>query len=112
VPSWRSSPRQTGFILAAATTTYHPIRGAPLIGIIGVAIGGGWGRGLHSRRWQSFSVSGDLLVHLFFFIRVVEDDDFAIARWPKDTAVEVIEESPIELLILRGIRVETFLIRR
>jgi hypothetical protein len=75
------------------------IRRATLISVIGVIGGGGWGRGLHIRRWHSFGVGGILLAHLFFFIRVAEDDDLVIARWPKDTTVEVTEESPGELLI-------------
>jgi hypothetical protein len=59
--------------------------------------------GLHIRRWCSFDISDILLTHLLFFIRVVEDDDIAVIRWPKKIVVEVTEESLGELLILRGI---------
>jgi hypothetical protein len=52
-----------------------------------------------------------LLTHIFFFIRVAEDDDFAITGQLKDTAVEVTKKSPDELLILLGIIDETFFIR-
>jgi hypothetical protein len=88
------------------------ITGATFIDVIGIVGGGGWGRILHSRRWHSFIFGGILFVHLFFFIRIAKDDDFAIGGWPKNSAVEVTKESPGELLISRGIRNETFLIRR
>jgi hypothetical protein len=109
---WRGSLRQAGFVSATAATTYHPIRGATLIDIIGVFGGGGWGLRLYSRRWCNFGVGGMLLTHIFFFIRVAEDDDFAITGQLKDTAVEVTKKSPDELLILLGIIDETFFIRR
>jgi hypothetical protein len=96
-PPWCDSLRQVGFISAAAATTYRPIRGATLISIIG---GGGWDQRLHSRRWRSLNVDGILLMHLFFFIEIDEDDDFAIIRWPKNSAVKVVKEYPGELLIL------------
>jgi hypothetical protein len=69
-------------------------------------------RGLHSRRWSSFGVGGMLLVHLLFFVRVTEDDDFAVARRPEDLTVEVAKKSPGELLIMRVVMKETFLIQR
>jgi hypothetical protein len=69
-----------------------------LIGIISVDNEGGWGWGLHNGRWHGFG--GILLAHLlFFFIRVVENDDLAITRWPEEPAVEVTEESLGELCI-------------
>jgi hypothetical protein len=111
-PPWHCSLRQADFVSTAASTTYCPIRGVTLIGVIDVVNGCGWGQRLHSRRWHSFGVGGILLAHLFFFIRIAEDDEFIIAGRPKNIAVEVTKESPSELLILRGIRDETFLIRR
>jgi hypothetical protein len=77
---------------------------------IGVDGGGGWSWGLHSRRWRDTSVGGILLTHLLFIIRVTEDDDVAVARRPKKTAVDVTEELLGELLIPRGIREKIFLI--
>jgi hypothetical protein len=100
VPPWRNSLRQSGFVSVATAITYHPIRRATLISVIGIFEGGGWGRRLHSRRWSNFGIGGILLTHLFFFfIRVTKDDDLAIARWPMDIVVEVVKESPGELLI-------------
>jgi hypothetical protein len=58
-----------------------------------------WGRGVHSRRWSNFGVTGDLLACLFFFIGVTEDDDVAITRRPKKLMIEFPEESSGELLI-------------
>jgi hypothetical protein len=75
------------------------IRGATLIGVINIDDGGSWGRRLHSRRWHSFGVSDTLLAHLFFFIEVIEDDDFAVIGSPKNSAIEVTKKSPGELLI-------------
>jgi hypothetical protein len=79
-----------------------------------ISIGGGgdWDQDPCSRRRHNFGVGGILLTHLFFLIRVVEDDDVAITRWPEDVAVEVAKESPGGLLITRSIRDETFLIWR
>jgi hypothetical protein len=82
-----------------------------IIGIIGVGGRGGWGRGLHNRRWRSFSGDDVLLVHLlFFFVGVAEDDDLAVIERLKEPVVEVAEESPGKLCIPRGIRDEIFLI--
>jgi hypothetical protein len=100
VPSWHGSLRRACFISATATITYGLIRGATVIGIIGVGSRGDWGRGHYSRKWCSFGVGGILLVHLLFFlIRVAEDDDLAIAGWPKELAVEVAKEPFGELRI-------------
>jgi hypothetical protein len=69
------------------------------VGVIGVINRGGWDQGPHSERWSSFGVGGILLTHLFFFIGVTEDDDFAIVGQPEDVAVEVTKKSSAELLI-------------
>jgi hypothetical protein len=98
-PPWCCSLRQASFVSTAAATTYHSIRGATLICVIGVIDGGSWGRRLHSRRWRSFGIGGTLLAHLFFFIGVDEDDDFVVTGRPKDTAVDVTKKSSSELLI-------------
>jgi hypothetical protein len=58
-----------------------------------------WGSGVHSRKWSSFSISSDLLIHLLFFINVAEDDDIAITGRPREPTVEVTEESSGELFI-------------
>jgi hypothetical protein len=97
-PFWRGSLRQSGFDSVATATASCPIRGATVITTILHSLWciisiGSWGRGLHSGRWRIFDVSGILLTHLLFFIGVVEDDDFAIIRCPKELAVEVTEES-------------------
>jgi hypothetical protein len=67
--------------------------------IIGTGGGDGWSRGVHSRRQSSFSVDGLLLERLLFFIGGTEDDDVVVTGWSKKPMVEVIEESPGELLI-------------
>jgi hypothetical protein len=110
-PHWHGRLRQVGFVSTAVATTYRPIRRAVLIGVIGVIGRGGWGRGLHSGRWSSFSVGGILLTHHLFFIEVTEDDDLAVVRRPEDTAAEIAKKSHRELLIPQGIRDETFLIQ-
>jgi hypothetical protein len=71
----------------------------PLRIFIGIDGGRGWCRGPHSRRWCSFDIGGILLAHFFFFMRVAEDDDVAIAGRPEDVAVEVTKKSSAELLI-------------
>jgi hypothetical protein len=76
------------------TTIFHPL-GC----IIGVSSKGGWGWGLRSRRWCDFGVDDVLLARLLFFIRVTEDDDLVVARRHEETAVEVAEEPPSEILI-------------
>jgi hypothetical protein len=89
------------------TITLHPL-GC----FIGVSDRGGWGRGLHSRRWLNFGIGGVLLTHLHFFIGVTEYDDLAVVGWPKNTMVEVAKEPPGEILILRGVGEDIFLIQR
>jgi hypothetical protein len=78
---------------------------------IDIIDGGGWGQGFHSRRWHSIGIDDVLHMHLlFFFIEVTEDDDFVIAGWPMEPTVEVDEESFGELLVLRSVNDEIFLI--
>jgi hypothetical protein len=67
---------------AAAATVCHPIRSFTLVGAIGFVDGGGWSWGPCNRRWCSFDISGLLLAHLPFFIRVTEDDDLIITGRP------------------------------
>jgi hypothetical protein len=38
-------------------------------------------------------------VHLFFLIRVAEDDNITVTGRPKNTTIEVTKKSPGELLI-------------
>jgi hypothetical protein len=38
-------------------------------------------------------------VHLFFLIRVTEDDNITVTGLPKNTTIEVTKKSPGELLI-------------
>jgi hypothetical protein len=82
----------------------------PIERIIGSGDRDDLGQGVHSRRWSSFGVGGNLLVHLLFFIRVTEDDDISIAGWPKDPTAEVTKESSGELLIPRGVEESIFLL--
>jgi hypothetical protein len=49
-----------------------------------------------------------LAVFLFFFIRVIEDDDLAIARRPEDVAVEVTKKFLGELSVTRSVTDEVF----
>jgi hypothetical protein len=49
-----------------------------------------------------------LAVFLLFFIRVIEDDDLAIARRPEDVAVEVAKKFLGELSITRSVTDEVF----
>jgi hypothetical protein len=81
-PPWHDRLKQAGFISIAAATTCRLIRSVTLVGAIGVVDGGGWDRGPCSRRWRNFGISGLLLVHLLFFIGVIEDDDLAVAGRP------------------------------
>jgi hypothetical protein len=74
--------------------------------------GDGWGQGIHSKRWSSFGVSGDLLVHLLFFIGVTEEDDVAVPGRTKKLTVEFTEGSLGELLIPRGVGEDFVLIGR
>jgi hypothetical protein len=119
-PSWWGSLRQANFVSVAAAITLCPIRGLTVITIILHPLGciinvdgeGGWGWGLYNKRWRGFGVGGVFLAHLLFFIKVVEDDDFAITGWPKELMIEVIEESFGKLIIPRDVRDEIFLIRR
>jgi hypothetical protein len=107
VPPWRSSLRRSNLVSTAATIASFLIRGKfvtiiilhPLGIFIGVNGGGGWDQGPRSRRWRSFGVGHILLVHLFFFIGVAEDDDVAVPGPPEDVAVEVAKKFPGELLI-------------
>jgi hypothetical protein len=119
VPPWRDSLRQTGLVSTAAVITSFPIKGKtitiiilhPLGIFIGISGRGGWGRGPHNRRWCSFGVSSIPLVHLFLFVRVIEDDDdVAVIGRAEDVTVEVAKKFPSEFLITRGIRDETLLI--
>jgi hypothetical protein len=57
------------------------------------------GRRVHNRRWSSFSIGGDLLACLLFFIRVTEDEDVSVTERPKKITVEFREESSGELRI-------------
>jgi hypothetical protein len=49
-----------------------------------------------------------LAVFLLFFIRVIEDDDLAIARRPEDVAVEVAKKFLGELSVTRSVTDEVF----
>jgi hypothetical protein len=49
-----------------------------------------------------------LAVFLLFFIRVIEDDDLAIARRPEDVAVEVAKKFLGELSVTRSVTDEDF----
>jgi hypothetical protein len=106
-PFWCCSLRRTDIVSIITTIILCPIGGATIITIIlhpigriiGVSGGYGWGRGVYSRRWSSFSVGGDLLAHLLFIIRVIEDDDIVVIRRPKEPTVNVDKESLGELLI-------------
>jgi hypothetical protein len=53
---------------------------------------------------------GDLLTHLLFFIKVIEDANLAIVEWPKYLTVEATKEFPGELLIPRDVRDKIFLL--
>jgi hypothetical protein len=90
-PFWGGSLRTTSIV---STITIIVLR--PFGHIRGI---GRWGRGVHSRRWSSFGVGGDLLTHLLFFIGVAEDDDVVIAGQPKEPTVEFAEESSDGLFI-------------
>jgi hypothetical protein len=113
-------PKMNRLVSTAAAIASFPIRGKtitiivlhPLGIFIGIGDRGSWSRGPCNRRWHNFGIDGILLVHFFFVVRVAEDDDVAIVGWPEDVTVEVAKRSPGELLIMRGIRDETFLIRR
>jgi hypothetical protein len=106
-PSCRNNLRRAGFVCVAAVIAYFLIGGAttittilhPLGCFIGIRGRGGWGRGLHSRRWRSIGVGGILFTCLLFFVRVTDDDDAAITRQPKKTTVEVTEVPLGKILI-------------
>jgi hypothetical protein len=72
----------------------------PLIDIISIGGGGGWGRGLYNRKWCGFGIGGTLLTHLLFFlIGVTEDDNLVIIGRAKEPVIEVTKESFGELYI-------------
>jgi hypothetical protein len=85
----------------------HPIRH-----IIGIGGANRRGRGVPNIRWSSFVGGGDLLVHLLFFIRVAEDNDITVAKWPKKFTVEFTEESSSELGLTRDLMEDFLLIER
>jgi hypothetical protein len=61
---------------------------------------------------EGFNVGGDLLMHLVFFIRVIEDNDVVVARRPTKFVIEFTKEPSGELLIPRIVGEDFLLIRR
>jgi hypothetical protein len=106
-PFWRGSLRTIDLASTITTIILHPIGR-----IIDVDGGDRWGWGIHSRRWSSFDVGGDILARLLFFIGVAEDDDIAVTRRPKKLVVEFIEEPSGELLVPRDIGEDFLFIER
>jgi hypothetical protein len=113
--SWCGSLRRADFVSTTVAIAYLPIEGKTIaiivlhsLGVfISVGGGGSWRWGLHSSRRRGIGVGDGFLMRLLFFIRVAEDNALAIARRPKNVAVEVTEESSGEFLIARGLRDET-----
>jgi hypothetical protein len=97
-----------GFLIKGVIITIVILH--PLDYFIGVGGGGDCGRDPCSRRRHNSGIGGDLLTHLLFLIRVAEDDDLAITRWPQDSVVKVTEESSGKLCIPRSIGDEALVI--
>jgi hypothetical protein len=91
-PFWRGSLRHTDPVSTITTIILHPIRCATTIIIIwhpigciisGGCSGGGWRRGIPSKRRCSFGVDAVILTHLLFFLGVVDDDDVVVTGGPR-----------------------------
>jgi hypothetical protein len=62
---------------------------------------GDWGRVDNSRSSCGFGADSLLLLHLLFFIRVVDDNDLAVTRRLNDVTVKVAEKFSGELRVAR-----------